>query len=161
MRGLRLRSLRPRFAKRASAVVMTVLALAGCSWGGDVPAGGEAVSLDVFAVPEQPRTGAEVVWVLEVSNASEEPATLLFRSTQRGNVVLEAHDAEIYSWAEGRAFSRQVEEEVILPGDSITFELQDIALAAPPGEYELVGSLMGIPTYMVATETVTVEEPLQ
>lgn len=120
------------------------------------PVPGGVVSLAVRF--DQPlRSGTKPVWFLTVSNNGES-ANLTFSSGQRGDVVLLAADgAEVYRWSKERSFIQVVTTEALLTGDSLVYELRDSELTVPPGDYDLVASIVATPEVPPVRLKVTVE----
>ncbi|MBI1845063.1 MAG: hypothetical protein HYR89_10715 [Actinobacteria bacterium] len=120
------------------------------------PVPGGRVSLAVRF--DQPlRSGTKPVWFLTVSNDGES-SNLTFSSGQRGEVVLLAADgSEVYRWSKERTFIQVVTNEAIPTGDSLVYELGDTELVAPPGEYDLVASVLATPAIPPVRQKVTVE----
>ncbi len=124
--------------------------------GRSTPVPGGTVSLAVRF--EQPlRSGTKPMWFLTVSNDGE-PSNLTFSSGQRGEVVLLAADgSEVYRWSKERTFIQVVTDEALPTGNSLVYELGDTELAAPPGEYDLVASVLARPTIPPVRQKVVVE----
>ncbi len=120
------------------------------------PVPGGRVSLAVRF--DQPlRSGTKPVWFLTVSNDGES-SNLTFSSGQRGEVVLLAADgSEVYRWSKERTFIQVVTNEAIPTGDSLVYELGDTELVAPPGEYDLVASVLATPAIPPVRQKVTIE----
>ena len=73
-------------------------------------------------------------------NAVDAPLTLMFRSGQRYDLILEGPDGEVWRWSAGRGFDDALHEQVLAPGDKImvqeTFPLPQ-AVRAAEGTYVL------------------------
>lgn len=119
-----------------------------------VPGGGVSLAVKF----DQPlRTGSTPVWYLTVSNDGVD-ATLNFSSGQRGEVVLlAADDSEVYRWSAQRTFIQVISTESIPTADSLVYELDGTKLAVPPGEYEMVATVLSSPEISPVSQKVTVE----
>lgn len=140
---------------RSLGAVFAALTLAGCA--SESATGGERLlELDASARPSRPVSGEPVRWVLELTNPGDEPVAVAFPTTQRGDVRLSEAGVDVYHWAEPRAFSVVQDVEVVLAGETVSFDLDDDRLAVPPGEYEMLASVRATEVNRVVRETVTV-----
>lgn len=140
---------------RCLAGAFAALLVAGCA--SNSAAGDERVlDLEASSHPSRPVSGQPVRWVLELRNRSDEPVTVSFPTTQRGDVRLAEDGVDVYHWAERRAFSTVQDRVVVLGGDTVAFELGEPRLSVPPGEYEMLASVRGIAVNRVVRETLTV-----
>lgn len=141
--------------RRLAGVLLLVLAapagLAGCDRGEHPRAGGvvsdnqSGLSLSVsFAEPL--RTGRPVTWTLEVQNRSKDAVTLNFRSGKDGDLALQQNGREVYRWSANRLFSQALRQVPLPAGARQTFRLEEKALPAPAGDYELVAALASDPS---------------
>lgn len=78
------------------------------------------------------------VWMLELTNTSDQPVTVTFPTGQRGDVVLRRDDERIHRWSDGRFFAQQVSEETLEPGGVLPIELEDDLSGVEPGFYDAV-----------------------
>lgn len=111
----------------------------------------------VTAHPSPPVTGREVTWVIEVTNEASETVALRFHSSQRGDVRLSSQRAEVYHWAEDAAFAQQLSEVRVPPGETTSFELEDLELEVAPGRYDLLGVFHGHPAPAPIRRPIVVE----
>ena len=89
------------------------------------------------------RSGAPVEWRFTVMNRGAAPATLAFRSSQRGDVAVGG-----YRWSRDRMFLQVLGEETVAPGQAWRFTLEG-ELDVPPGSYELVATVTARPELVV------------
>ncbi len=120
------------------------------------PVPGGTVSLSVrYDLPL--RSGSTPVWYLTVSNDGL-PAILTFPSGQKGEVVLVGADgAEVYRWSANRTFIQAIANESLPTADSLVYELEGTELKVPPGEYELVASILATPEILPVRQKVIIE----
>jgi uncharacterized protein (DUF58 family) len=145
-------------------LVMLAALAAGCGSDGDgkSSAGSESderkqgLSLSV-SFDEPLRTGQPVTWTLEVENHGPEPATLVFRSGQDGDVSPLRDGREAYRWSSTRYFSQAMREERLEPGGRKKFPLEEKAFSAEAGDYELVAELESEPAPPPARRSVKVK----
>jgi hypothetical protein len=145
-------------------VVLLVLAtpagLAGCDRG-EQPRAGGAVSYNAtlaFTVSfDGPlRTGHPVTWALNVENRAKEAVTLHFTSGKDGDVALQQGGREVYRWSANRLFSQALRQVELAAGARHAFRLEEKALPAPAGDYELVAVLAADPSLLPVRRPVTV-----
>ncbi len=151
---------------RPLALVVLLGALAGCGGGdGGAPEAQRAqqqgqtksgLSLAV-SFDEPLRAGGPVTWRLEVENAGPAEAKLVFRSGKDGDVALLQGARVAYRWSAGKYFSQALREERLASGERRTFTLEEKALSAAAGDYELVAELDSEPGPPPARRSVTVE----
>lgn len=103
------------------------------------------------------RSGKPVTWKLEVENAGPGEATLVFRSGKNGDVVLLEGAREAYRWSADKYFSQAMREERLGVGERKAFTLEEKALSAAAGDYELVAELDSEPAPPPARRSVKVE----
>ena len=145
----------------ALAFLAFLLALTGCG-GHDgsaahTPAEGPGgLSLSVSFSPDRLGTGKPVAWSLQVTNTGTDTVTLTFRTAQDGDVVLRRGTVEAYRWSAQRFFSQALRHERLDAGGHKTFELEEEALRAGPGDYELEAALAAEPAPAPARRAVTV-----
>jgi hypothetical protein len=89
------------------------------------------------------RSGAPVEWRFAVVNRGAAPATLAFRSGQRGDVALGG-----YRWSRDRMFLQALGSETVAPGETWRFTLEG-ELDVPPGSYDLVATVTARPELVV------------
>lgn len=97
----------------------------------------EGLRLGLELEPEPLVEQAAATFTVLVENRSDEPVTLEFRSGLRADVALLRHGTGMYRWSEERAFTQALEDEVLDPGDSLTYTLEEEQLDVTPGEYTL------------------------
>lgn len=140
-----------------------ITALAGCG-GGDDGGSGDAAMADEEALILQVsfdaplRSGGPVTWNLQVTNGGPDPVTLTFRSGKDGDVGLFRGGQEAYRWSSTRYFTQAMRQVPLGPGERATFPLEEKALAAEPGDYELVAELDSQPAPPPARRSVRVEK---
>lgn len=103
------------------------------------PPVGDAVELDL----EVPRRipAAPFTWPVVVTNTTDAPVKLTFATAQRGDLVLRRGDDEVRRWSDGRFFAQAETEQVVAPGESVTFELADDLTGVEPGFYDATVTL--------------------
>lgn len=89
-------------------------------------------------------------------NAGTNPASLAFRTTQQGEVILEAGGAEIYRWGRDKMFAAALEERALNPGQTWTFTLED-TLRIEPGPYRLTALIPARPVVPPFSTSIVVE----
>lgn len=126
-------------------------ALAGCdragraSTGGVVSYGDNGLSFTV-SFDEPVRAGHRVTWVLDVENRGKDAVTLRFSSGKDGDVALQQGGREVYRWSANRVFSQALRQVRLAAGARHDFPLEEKALAAPAGDYELVAVMASDPS---------------
>ena len=147
--------------RRPLAVLVLLTTIAGC--GSDGGGGSDSqrckdkgLSLSV-AYDGPLRTGRPVTWKLEVENGGPDEVTLVFRSGKDGDVSLVQGGREAYRWSGNRYFSQAMRQERLAAGEKKTFSLEEQALTAEPGDYELVAGLDSEPAPPPARRSVKVE----
>ena len=147
---------------RQLAVLLLLTALAGCgsdSGGGSESQSGKQKGLSLSVDFEKPlRTGRPVTWKLEVENGGPDEVTLMFRSGKDGDVALVQGGTEAYRWSGDKYFSQAMRQERIAVGEKKTFTLEEKALSAEPGDYELLAGLDSEPAPPPARRSVKVEK---
>jgi hypothetical protein len=103
--------------------------------------GSGGLTLEVSFSPEPLRAGQPVTWSLQVTNDGPDSVTLTFRTGQDGEAVLRRGGTEVYRWSAQRFFSQALRRERLDAGQHKTFKLEDDALRADPGDYELEAAL--------------------
>lgn len=149
---------------RRLALLLMLATLAGC---GDDANGSEpradeqpdGLSLSLSVSSTTPlRTGAPVTWTLEIANDGPGDAALVFNSGKDGDVSLLQGGREAYRWSATRFFSQAMREMRLAPGERKAFTLEDQALSAAAGDYELVAELASEPAPPPARRSVEVEK---
>lgn len=147
---------------RRLALLVILATLAGCgddAGGSERQAGEQKKGLSVSVSFTTPlRTGAPVTWTLEVENGGPGEATLVFRSGKEGDVTLLQGGREVYRWSGTRFFTQAMRQVRLAPGERKTFTLEDKALSAAAGDYELVAELDSEPAPPPARRSVEVEK---
>jgi len=140
--------------RRLAGVLVVVLVasavVAGCSRSGPPRTGGvvsytENLSFTV-SFDEPLRSGRAVTWTLNVENRSKDAVTLHFRSGKDGDVALQQGGREVYRWSANRVFSQALRQVELAAGARHAFPLEEKALPAPAGDYELVAALASDPS---------------
>ncbi len=147
---------------RRFALLLLLAALPGCGDEGGAPAAqaGKAnggLSLSV-SFREPLRANQPVTWTLEVENGGSAEALLMFRSGKDGDVSLLQGGREAYRWSATRFFSQAMRQVPIGPGERKTYTLEEKALPAAAGDYELVAELDSEPAPPPARRSVEVEQ---
>lgn len=141
-------------------VLLTTLAGCGGDAGGSESQAGEqkqGLSMSV-SFTEPLRSGQPVTWTLEVENGGPAEATLVFRSGKEGDVTLTQGGKEAYRWSGARYFTQAVRQVRLAAGEKKTFRLEEQALTAAAGDYELVAELDSEPAPPPIRRSVEVEK---
>jgi Intracellular proteinase inhibitor len=145
---------------RRLVVLALITAVAGCGAGGDSSehkAGKQKQGLVLSASFGELKSGSPVTWKLEVENAGPDEATLVFRSGKDGDVALLRDGRETYRWSGDKYFSQAMRQVHLKPGERKTFSLEEKALSAEPGDYELVADLDSQPAPPAARRSAKVK----
>jgi hypothetical protein len=150
-----------RLMRRSLAVLVLLTTLAGCGdrSGGrnESQSGAQKTGLSLSVSFDEPlREGKPVTWKLRVDNAGPGDVTLTFRSGKDGDVALVQGGREAYRWSAAKFFSQAMRQEPLKAGESRTFSLEEKALSAAPGDYELLAELASEPAPPPARQTVKV-----
>ena len=102
-----------------------------------------------------------VRWALTVDNRGDDAVTLVYPTSQDGDVVLRAvgDDAVAYRWSADQSFAQGERCQVIGAAQQYRVELGGVPLDVEPGEYTLVASLAAAPTPAPARVEVTIAGP--
>ena len=102
-----------------------------------------------------------VRWALTVDNRGDDAVTLVYPTSQDGDVVLRGNggDAAAYRWSAEQAFAQGERCQVIGAAQQYRLELGGVPLDVEPGEYTLVASLAASPTPAPARVEVTIAGP--
>jgi len=141
-------------------VLLTTLTGCGSDGAGSERQSGtqkEGLSLSV-EFDEPVRSGGPVTWKLDVKNGGPSEVTLGFRSGKDGDVALLQGGREVYRWSSTKYFSQALRQERLGAGEHKTFTLEEAALTAAPGDYELVAELDSEPAPPPARRSVKVEK---
>jgi hypothetical protein len=147
--------------RRQLVVLVLLSTLAGCGGdgGGSESQAGKQKGLSLSVDFEEPlRTGRPVTWKLEVENGGPDEVTLVFRSGKDGDVSLVRDGTEAYRWSGDKYFSQAMRQERLAVGEKKTFTLEEKALSAEPGDYELLAGLDSEPAPPPARRSVKVEK---
>ena len=141
-------------------VLLTTLAGCGSDSGGSgTQAGQQQPGLSLSVDFDEPlRSGGPVTWKVEVRNGGPDEVTLVFRSGKDGDVALVQGGKEAYRWSGTKYFTQAVREERLAAGERKTFTLEEKALSAAPGDYELLTELDSEPAPPPARRSVKVEK---
>jgi hypothetical protein len=148
--------------RRPLAVLVLLTTLTGC--GGDgggsgAQAGKQQSGLSLSVEFDEPlRSGGPVTWKVEVYNGGPDEVTLVFRSGKDGDVALVQGGKEAYRWSGTKYFTQAMREERLAAGERKAFTLEEKALSAAPGDYELVAELDSEPAPPPARRSVTVQK---
>ena len=145
---------------RRLVVLALITAVAGCGAGGDSSerqAGKQTKGLLLTASFGELKSGGPVTWKLEVENGGPDEATLVFRSGKDGDVALLRDGKETYRWSGDKYFSQAMRQVHLKPGERKTFSLEEKALSAEPGDYELVADLDSQPAPPAARRSAKVK----
>jgi hypothetical protein len=145
--------------RRPLAVLVLLTTLAGCGGdgGGSESQAGTQKGLSLSVDFDEPlRSGRSVTWKLEVENGGPDEVTLVFRSGKDGDVSLVQGGREAYRWSGNKYFSQALRQERLAAGEKKTFTLEEQALSAEPGDYELVAGLDSEPAPPPARRSVKV-----
>lgn len=122
------------------AVLMMTLLIAGCA---PRPGAGGDGEMPELLPSVQVTTGDDTVeLVLQVTNTTGSAVDLTFTSGQSFDfVVMDAQGAEVWRWSGDRMFTQAIREEVVAPGETLTY---GAAWTPPPGtsgEFTALGIL--------------------
>jgi Intracellular proteinase inhibitor len=98
------------------------------------------IRFSVGIEPARPRRGEHVRWLFTLVNERDDAHVLTFRSSQLGDVVLQAAGVVCHAWSRGRVFAQLLSRRTIAAGESWTFSLDD-ELALEPGVYAVVATV--------------------
>lgn len=84
-------------------------------------------------------TGASVDFVALLTNASGAPAEVNFTSGQSADVTLTDIETgeTVYTWSASRSFDAATRREVVQPGETLRYVLNETSLGLAAGAYEL------------------------
>lgn len=102
-----------------------------------------------------------VRWALVVTNRGDAAATLVYPTSQDGDVVLRrtGDDDVAYRWSEDQSFAQSLRCQVIGAAQQYRVELTGVPLDVEPGEYTLVATLAADPAPAPARVDVTITRP--
>jgi hypothetical protein len=100
-----------------------------------------------------------VRWGLTVTNRGDGAVTLVYPTSQDGDVVLRHDGAAAYRWSAGQSFAQGERCQVIGAAQQYRVELGGVPLDVEPGDYTLVASLAAAPTPAPARVEVTIVGP--
>lgn len=116
----------------------------------------DLLRLDLTARPAPLVTGEPATFELRVTNTGDERALLTFDTTQHGDVIFSTEDVDVYRWAERRAFANERDRYELAPGQQVVLELDEAPLPVPPGEYEVLAVVTGLPKLQSVETSVSV-----
>ena len=150
--------------RRPLVMLVLLTTLTGCGDGGGSQSQSgsqstqkEGLSLSV-EFDEPVRSGGSVTWKLDVRNGGPGEVTLGFRSGKDGDVVLMQGGREAYRWSSTKYFSQALRQERLAAGEHKTFKLEEKALSAAPGDYELMAELDSEPAPPPARRSIKIEK---
>jgi hypothetical protein len=88
-------------------------------------------------------SGEQVWWALDVINKGQAPVDLTFSDSQRGDIILDQGDADLYAWSANKGFAQEVLTVTLQPGKSFPVVLND-TLSVPPGTYNVTARITGM-----------------
>ena len=88
-------------------------------------------------------SGDQVWWAMDVVNTGQAPVDLTFSDSQRGDIILDQGDADLYTWSASKGFTQEVLTVTLQPGKSFPVVLNDTQ-SVPPGTYNLTARIMGM-----------------
>jgi hypothetical protein len=112
------------------------------------------VRLEVW--PQPLRSPGPVRWTFHLRNAGHEPVTLAFRSSQRGEVILEKNGVQVYQWGRDKMFATILEERSLAPGATWSFDLED-TIEVEATTYRLVALLSAHPDLPRVRASIVIE----
>jgi hypothetical protein len=92
-------------------------------------------------------SGDQVWWALDATNGGQEAVDLTFSDGQRGDIILDDGNDDVYIWSDGKAFDQAVKTVTLEPGQSFPAVLND-TLNVKAGQYNLTARI----TAMVGPE---------
>jgi hypothetical protein len=98
------------------------------------PSGDITVRFSPVSAPVS--SGDQVWWALDVVNNGQTPVDLTFSDGQRGDIILDQGDADLYTWSANKTFAQVVQTVTLQPGKSFPVVLND-TLSLPPGTYNV------------------------
>jgi hypothetical protein len=147
--------------RRPLVMLVLLTTLTGCGGdgkGSESQSGQQKEGLSLSVEFDEPlRSGRPVTWKLEVHNGGPNEVTLAFSSGKNGDVALMQAGREAYRWSGTKYFTQAIRQERLAAGDRKTFRLEEQALSAAPGDYELVAELDSEPAPSPARRSVKVE----
>jgi hypothetical protein len=148
--------------RRPLVMLVLLTTLTGCGGGGggnQRQSGAQQEGLSLSVQFDGPlRSDGPVTWKLEVENGGPNEVTLAFNSGKNGDVALVQGGREAYRWSASKYFSQALRQERLAAGERKTFDLEEKALSAAPGDYELVAELDSEPAPPPARRSVKVEK---
>lgn len=88
------------------------------------------------------RTGETTVrFLLQVTNASEEPVGLVFPSGQTYDFAVRQGGRELWRWSDGMGFTQAIRNVTVAPGETLEFEEAWTPPAGAAGDMEAVATL--------------------
>jgi len=155
-------------------LVLAALVLGACGGGQQVvppkESGGEIPALTASPAPKREpaigrldlqltldraayKQGEPVMMSFAVTNAGEQPLTLLFADSQRYDFTVICGlaawcPAPIWEWSHDRLFAQAVGQETLAPGQSITYsqtwsQTDNAGQPVPSGDYQAYASFVG------------------
>jgi hypothetical protein len=100
----------------------------------------DVLRLRFSAVSGPVNSGSLVWWAMDVTNTGQVPVELSFSDSQRGDIILDQGDTDVYTWSADKAFAQTVETVTLQPGKSFSVVLND-TLTVPPGAYNVTARL--------------------
>lgn len=127
----------------ALSVLAVVFGLGACIAQTSSSAADAAAPL-VASVQVEPQ-GDSVHFVLQVTNASEQPVALEFTSGQSYDFVVHRGERELWRWSEGQFFTQALRSETLPPGETLRYQASWAPLPDTAGELTVTGRLVAQP----------------
>ena len=105
------------------------------------PAGDVTVRYSPVSAPVS--SGDQVWWAMDVVNTGQAPVDLTFSDSQRGDIILDQGDADLYTWSANKGFTQEVLTVTLQPGKSFPVVLND-TLSVAPGTYNVTARITGM-----------------
>ncbi|HID07744.1 MAG TPA: hypothetical protein EYP10_11435, partial [Armatimonadetes bacterium] len=100
----------------------------------------EMVQLKLSVDKSTYRVGERVLMKLTVTNTTDMPITLRFRSGQKFDFIVKADGKEVWRWSRGKVFIMMLTALRLKPNESKVFTTNEFTPDAP-GKYEAIGEL--------------------
>jgi Intracellular proteinase inhibitor len=91
-------------------------------------------------VSEPVSSGDQVWWALDVITRGQTPVDLTFSDSQRGDIILDQGDTDLYTWSANKTFTQEVQTVTLQPGKSFPVVLND-TVSVPSGTYNMTARI--------------------